>query len=207
MRMPRPQSTFGAIVELLAIVAFAVGLALLIQAFVVKPYVIPSGSMIPTLEEGQRVLVQRVGYHFSDPEVGDIVVFHPPEGAQLEHCGSPPQQPPQGQVCVNTADTADSDNFIKRVVATPGDTLKVVDGHAIVNGEPIEDDFIKPCGAVGRGCDFPNEVMIPEDHYFMMGDNRTRSTDSRFFGPVPEEDIIGEALLRFWPPGRAGGPG
>ncbi|MEO7197757.1 MAG: signal peptidase I [Solirubrobacterales bacterium] len=203
MRMPRPQSTFGAIVELLAIVAFAVGLALLIQAFLVKPYVIPSGSMIPTLEEGQRVLVQRVGYHLSDPEVGDIVVFHPPEGAQLERCGSPAQQPPQGQVCVNTADTADSDNFIKRVVATPGDTLKVVDGHAIVNGEPIEDDFIKPCGG-GPSCNFPKEVTIPADTYFMMGDNRGSSDDSRFWGPVPRDWIIGKTFATYWPPNRVG---
>ena len=80
-RMPRPKSTFGAIVELVVIVAFAIGLALVIQAFVVKPYQIPTGSMIPTLQVGQRVLVQRVSYHFSDPEIGDIVVFHPPKGA------------------------------------------------------------------------------------------------------------------------------
>lgn len=94
MRLPRPQSTLGAIVELLAIVAFAVGLALLIQAFVVKPYVIPSGSMIPTLEKGQRVLVERVSYQFTDPKIGDIVVFHPPEGAQTERCGDSGFSPP-----------------------------------------------------------------------------------------------------------------
>ncbi len=79
--MPRPKSTAGAFVELVAIVAFAIGLALLIQAYVVKPYQIPSGSMIPTLEIGQRVLVNRIGYHFGDPSIGDIVVFHPPLGA------------------------------------------------------------------------------------------------------------------------------
>ncbi len=87
--MPRPKSTFGAVVELIVIVGFAVGLALLIQAFAVKPYQIPTGSMKPTLEIGQRVLVQRVSYHFSDPEIGDIVVFHPPEGAdEGDKCGS-----------------------------------------------------------------------------------------------------------------------
>lgn len=198
--MPRPKSTLGAVVELIAIVGFAVGLALLIQAFVVKPYVIPSGSMIPTLEEGQRVLVQRVAYHFSDPNIGDIVVFHPPKGAQAEKCGAP-EGP--GEVCDTPVDEADEENFIKRIVATPGDTLKVVDGRAIVNGESIEDDFIRPCGG-GPSCNFPNEITIPPDHYFMMGDNRGSSDDSRFWGPVPREWIIGQAFATYWPPKRIG---
>lgn len=198
--MPRPKSTLGAIVELVAIVAFAVGLALVIQAFVVKPYVIPSGSMIPTLEEGQRVLVQRVGYHVSDPDVGDIVVFHPPKGASSNRCGAAKAP---GEVCTMPVGEQDDENFIKRVVATPGDTLSVVDGRAIVNGEPIEDDFIKPCGG-GSGCNFPNEVEIPADHYFMMGDNRGSSDDSRFWGPVPRDWIIGKAFATYWPPDRLG---
>lgn len=200
--MPRPKSTLGAIVELVVIVGFAIGLALVIQAFLVKPYQIPTGSMIPTLAVDQRVLVQRVGYHFGDPEIGDIVVFHPPKGADSnEMCGAPMGQ---GQVCDTPVDEPDETNFIKRVVAGPGDTLKVEDGRAIVNGEAIEDDFTKPCGAIGRGCDFPNEVTIPEDHYFMMGDNRGQSDDSRFWGPVPSDWIIGEAFATYWPPDRLG---
>src|SRR6266536_6603140 len=81
LKIPRPKSGVGALVELVAIVALAVGLALLIQAFVVKPYQIPSPSMVPTLDVGQRVLVNRFIYHLKDPSIGDIVVFHPPEGA------------------------------------------------------------------------------------------------------------------------------
>ena len=92
------------------------------------------------------MLVQRVSYHFSDPEIGDIVVFHPPKGADANESAAPPMEP--GQACDDAGpDEADETNFIKRVVATPGDTLYIEDGHAIVNGEPIEDDFIKPCGA------------------------------------------------------------
>jgi signal peptidase I len=204
MHMPRPKSTLGAIVELVVIVAFAVGLALVIQAFVVKPYVIPSGSMIPTLEKGQRVLVQRIGYHFSDPQIGDIVVFHPPEGAEGEQCGSPGTNPPKGEVCTQTADAPQDENFIKRVVATPGDTLKIVGGHAIVNGEQTPDSFTNPCQGVGHGCNFPKEVTIPPDHYFMMGDNRGASDDSRFWGPVPRDWIIGKAFATYWPPSRIG---
>lgn len=203
MRLPRPQSTLGAIVELVVIVAFAIGLALLIQAFLVKPYVIPSGSMIPTLEKGQRVLVERVSYRFSDPSIGDIVVFHPPVGAQLESCGDPNVPPPAGEVCTDTAGAHESDNFIKRVVATPGDTLRIVDGKAIVNGETIDSSFTEPCGG-GSRCNFPKEVVIPDDHYFMMGDNRGSSDDSRFWGPVPRDWIIGKAFATYWPPDRIG---
>lgn len=199
--MPRPKSTLGAIVELIVIVAFAIGLALLIQAFVVKPYQIPTGSMIPTLEVGQRVLVQRVSYHFSDPEIGDIVVFHPPKGADTtEECGVPK---PETEACPEPVDEPADTNFIKRVVATPGDTLKIIDGHAIVNGERIEDDFIRPCGNA-RGCNLPKEITIPPDHYFMMGDNRGASDDSRFWGPVPKDWIIGKAFATYWPLDRIG---
>ncbi len=199
--MPRPKSTPGAIVELVVIVGFAVGLALVIQAFVVKPYQIPTGSMIPTLEVGQRVLVQRVSYHFSDPEIGDIVVFHPPQGAdEAAKCGV---VKPQNEACPEPIDTPDDTNFIKRVVATPGDTLSIKSGHAIVNGHPIEDDFIKPCGN-NPGCTLPKTITIPPDHYFMMGDNRGSSDDSRFWGPVPKDWIIGRAFATYWPVDRLG---
>jgi signal peptidase I len=199
--MPRPKSTIGAIFELIVIVGFAIGLALLIQAFVVKPYQIPTGSMIPTLQVGQRVLVQRVSYHFTDPEVGDIVVFHPPKGADSETCGLEPLPP--REACPEPVPEPSDTNFIKRVVATPGDTLKVVDGHAIVNGERVPDDFARPCGG-GRGCNLPQEITIPPDHYFMMGDNRGFSDDSRFWGPVPSDWIIGKAFFTYWPLDRIG---
>ena len=109
--------------------------------------------MIPTLEVGQRVLVQRVSYHFSDPEIGDIVVFHPPKGADTtEECGS--SRCRETEACPEPVDEPADTNFIKRVVATPGDTLKIIDGHAIVNGERIEDDFTgpaaTPAGATSR---------------------------------------------------------
>ncbi|HWM64699.1 MAG TPA: signal peptidase I, partial [Solirubrobacterales bacterium] len=146
--------------------------------------------------------VQRVSYHFSDPEIGDIVVFHPPKDADVnERCGVEPL--PNDEACPEPVDEPDETNFIKRVVATPGDTLSIEDGHAIVNGEPIEDDFIKPCGG-GRGCNLREPITIPPDHYFMMGDNRGSSDDSRFWGPVPSDWIIGKAFATYWPPDRVG---
>ena len=123
--------------------AVALGLALGIQAFLIKPYKIPSESMVPTLEVGQRVLVNRIGARFSDPDVGDVVVFHPPTGAEQDDmCGAPP---PNGQVCLKATPEKAEVNFIKRVVAGPGDRLKIRNGRVILNGKRQKEPFIRPC--------------------------------------------------------------
>jgi signal peptidase I len=195
-------SASGSLLELVLIVAVALGLALGIQAFLVKPYRIPSESMVPTLKVGQRVLVNRIGARFSAPDVGDIVVFHPPEGAEQDNmCGG--GQPPAGQVCDKPTATRADVNFIKRVVAGPGDKISIQDGHVIRNGKRQAEKFALPCGG-GEGCDFPTTVTVPADHYFMMGDNRGSSDDSRFWGPVPRKWIIGQAFATYWPPSRVG---
>jgi signal peptidase I len=199
--MPRPKGTLGALVELVIIVALAVGLALLIQAFVIKPYQIPSGSMKPTLQVGQRVLVNRFIYHLQDPSIGDIVVFHPPAGADNDRCGV--SHSPK-EACPAATPEESSQNFIKRIVAGPGDTLAVRDGHPIVNGVIKNDEsYINPCHD-GNACNLPKAITIPPDHYFMMGDNRGDSDDSRFWGPVPRSWIIGKAFFTYWPPDRIG---
>jgi signal peptidase I len=188
------------------IVALALGLALLIQAFLVKPYQIPSGSMEPTLDIGQRVLVNRFIYHFDEPAVGDVVVFHPPAGVGGggPECGVPTRP---DQACPEATAGEASDTFIKRIVAGPGDTVAVRDGIPIVNGVPEQPDGydIVPCGPGGQGCDLPREITIPDGHYFMMGDNRGQSDDSRFWGPLPEDQLIGKAFGTYWPPNRIGG--
>lgn len=189
------------------IVALALGLALGIQAVVVKPYQIPSESMEPTLDVGQRVLVNRFGYHLTDPKIGDIVVFHPPRGAQQgNQCGNQGQGAGggSGAPCAQpTAEKADDVNFIKRIVAGPGDRLRIEGGHPVVNGIKAEEDFIVPCQP-GGACNLPEEITIPPDHYFMMGDNRGASDDSRFWGPVPRDWLIGKAFATYWPPKRIG---
>jgi len=195
-------STSGSLVELILIVAVALGLALGIQAFLVKPYRIPSESMVPTLQIGQRVLVNRIGERFTSPDVGDVVVFHPPAGAEQDNtCGS--GQPPAGKVCDTPTDERADVNFIKRVVAGPGDRIAIRGGHVILNGKRQKEPFIEPCGG-GEACDLPREIRVPADHYFMMGDNRGSSDDSRFWGPVPRKWIIGEAFATYWPPKRIG---
>ena len=195
-------SAGGSLLELVLIVAVALGLALGIQAFLVKPYRIPSESMVPTLQVGQRVLVNRIGERFSAPKVGEVVVFHPPAGAERSNeCGGGP--PPPNQVCDQPTDDRADVNFIKRVVAGPGDRISVRDGHVILNGKRQNEPFIEPCGG-GEACNLPREVRVPADHYFMMGDNRGSSDDSRFWGPVPRDWIIGEAFATYWPPKRIG---
>jgi signal peptidase I len=185
------------------IVALALGLALAIQAWLVKPYQIPSGSMEPTLDIGQRVLVNRFIYRFEDPSIGDIVVFHPPKGADggNPECGVP--HSPR-EACPRPTPEESSQNFIKRIVAGPGDTLSVRNGHPVVNGvEKTEEPYTNPCG-IGGVCNLPKPIKIPPGYYFMMGDNRGASDDSRFWGPVPRKWIIGKAFATYWPPDRIG---
>jgi signal peptidase I len=190
----------NSLVELVVIVAVALGLALGIQAFLVKPYRIPSESMVPTLEIGQRVLVNRIGNRFDSPDVGDVTVFHPPQGSDTNKCGA---NVAAGQACSRPTPARANVNFIKRIVAGPGDRLRIVDGRVIRNGERVDEPYIRPCGG-GEECNFPREITIPEDHYFMMGDNRGASDDSRFWGPVHEDWIIGGAFATYWPPRRIG---
>jgi signal peptidase I len=184
------------------------GLALGIQAWIVKPYQIPSQSMEPTLEVGQRVLVNRFIYHFESPSIGDIVVFHPPAGADSgTECGVTidGRQPNEvGEACPRPTKAESSQNFIKRIVAVGGDTLSVRDGHPVVNGvEKKDEPYITPCGS-GAACNLPKKITIPPGYYFMMGDNRGASDDSRFWGPVPRSWIIGKAFATYWPPDRIG---
>jgi signal peptidase I len=175
-------------------------LALGIQAFLVKPYRIPSESMEPTLDVGQRVLVNRIAMRFTDPHVGQIVVFHPPQGADTNQCGAPhdPAQP-----CPRPTSGEASVNFIKRIVAGPGDTIAIQDGHVVRNGKLQTEKFIRPCMGGGE-CNFPKPIKVPPGYWFMMGDNRGSSDDSRFWGPVPKKWIIGAAFATYWPPDRIG---
>ena len=200
------KSTASSLLELAIIVGIAVLLAFGIQAFIVKPYRIPSGSMEPTLRVGQRVLVNRIGMDFGNPHVGQIIVFHPPENAEHEQCGPVAGAPIAygGAACDRTNPHEDTSvNFIKRVVAGPGDTIYIKEGHVYRNGKREQDSYIAPCGGVPE-CNFPTPIKVPAGHWFMMGDNRGESDDSRFWGPVPTGWVIGGAFFTYWPPSRIG---
>jgi signal peptidase I len=197
---PKSKSGGGQVIEFVVIVVVAIGLALGIQALLVKPYRIPSESMEPTLDVGQRVLVNRIGNRFVDPEIGEVLVFHPPKGSDVNQCGAPAEE---GQPCPRPTPDRSDVNFIKRVVAGPGDKIAISNGRVVLNGRLQKESFVRPCRE-GDTCDFPQSITIPPDHYFMMGDNRGSSDDSRFWGPVPKKWIIGGAFATYWPPGRLG---
>ena len=204
--MTARKSFAGSLLELLLIIVAAGGLALLIQAFVIKPYRIPSGSMEPTLKIGQRVLVDRLGLNFSSIQVGDILVFHPARDYQTcvaSNQGDPSSGANPMQPCDVAQAAASSTVFIKRVVGLPGDHLQIRNGHVIRNGVAEKDPYTVPCGDA-PACTFPGTIIVPKGDYYVMGDNRPDSEDSRFWGPVRGSWIIGKAFFTYWPPDRIG---
>jgi len=146
-----------------------------VRPFVMEAFWIPSGSMIPTLEIGDRVLVNKFIYRFTEPSRGDIIVFE-------------------------SVDNSDED-LIKRVVGLPGDKIAVRGGKLFVNGEPQKEPYTNK---KFPDRSFYAQTKVPKNHVFVMGDNRGNSADSRVFGALPEKNIEGEAFLRFWPPDRIG---
>ena len=166
----------GGVLEFLIILLVSFALVFgFVRPFVVEAFFIPSESMVPTLRVGDRVLVNKFIYRFTEPQRGDIIVFESVEGG--------------------------GEDLIKRVVGVPGDKISVRRGKLLVNGEPQKEPYLSK-----RFPDrsFSAPTTVPEDHVFVMGDNRANSRDSRFFGTVPEEKIEGEAFLRFWPLDRLG---
>ena len=195
-------------VELVLIVAAALFFALTIQAFAVKPYRIPSGSMEPTLKPGQRIIVNRFSHRLgADPKLGDVTVFYPPHGADTSDCGRAGEGPfydggaPTRRSCSQPTRTRSQQTFVKRVVGMPGDTIAVVDGHVIRNGRRTSEPFASSCS--DANCNL-NPITIGAGEYFLMGDNRGNSDDSRFWGPVPRDWIVGKAVASYWPPKAAG---
>jgi signal peptidase I len=196
----KKKSAGGSLLELVTIVAVALGLALGIQAFLVKPFRIPSESMVPTLQVGQRVLVDRVSGHFSNFGRGDILVFKPPEGAETNSCGV---QHAETSSCPTPTKQRSDTNFIKRVVAVGGDHVKVVGGAVYLNGVRQKESFAD-LSSDCELCNLPDEITIPKGYYFMMGDNRGASADSREWGPIPKKWVIGKAFATYWPPKKIG---
>ena len=196
-------------IELILIVAAALFFALTIQAFAVKPYRIPSGSMLPTLKPGQRILVDRFSHHLGgDPGLGDVTVFYPASGVDTSQCGNEGQGPYYSggprtrESCAQPTAKHSDTTFVKRVVGLPGDTIAIVNGHVIRNGKPTTEPYASGCS--GAECNL-NPIRVAKGMYFMMGDNRGNSDDSRFWGPVPRKWIIGKAVVSYWPPNAVGG--
>lgn len=156
------------------ILVVAVVFGILIRAFVFQSFYIPSGSMIPTLKIGNRVLVNELAYDFHPVHRGDIIVFRTPP---------------------NDRTNPAIKNLVKRVVGLPGDTVSSKNGNLYVNGKPVPEPYLPP-GTVTQGVP---TTKVPPGELWVMGDNRTDSEDSRFFGPISEKLIVGRVFLRYWP--------
>jgi signal peptidase I len=164
------------ILEWLGVIGGGIAIALLVEAFLIQAFWIPSPSMEPTLDVGDRVLVNKLSYKFHDVHRGDVVVFERPPGA-------------------STGEDGEIKDLIKRVIAIGGDTIEAREGDVYVNGEPVDENYLEP----GTPTDNLPPTKIPAGHVFVMGDNRTNSEDSRVFGPIDEDAIVGRAFIRVLP--------
>lgn len=166
--------------ENIRLVAIALVLALLIRIFIAEPRYIPSNSMLPTLHTGDRLVVEKVSYHFHQPEKGDIVVFEPPQ--LLQSLGYRKDQV-----------------FIKRIIGKPGQKVSVNNGKVYIDDRPLAEDYI------AEPPDYQLvTVQVPDNEFFVMGDNRNDSNDSHVWGFLPKQNIIGRAVFRFFPFDRIG---
>ena len=163
------------IFEIVEVVVIALILSWVLRTFVVEARVIPTGSMLNTIQLQDRVVVDKLFFKWSDVKRGDIVVFHPPERANSK------------------------DDFIKRVIGLPGEKIEVRNEKVFVDGQPLDESYIleKPRYQYGP-------QIIPKDSFFVMGDNRNNSADSHEWGMLPASNVTGRALFRYWPLNRFG---
>lgn len=166
-------------------IVIALSIFLVVYLFAMQPHQVNGQSMVPTFQSGEYVLTDKISYRFGNPKPGDVVVFHAPEAANC----------PKGTGC----------DFIKRVLAVPGDTVEVKENHIYVNGNPLKEEYIPADfetlpGAFTKG----RAITLGPDEYFCVGDNRPYSSDGRAWGPVTKDLIVGKAFFRYWPLSVAG---
>jgi signal peptidase I len=196
-RGPRGQAHLHRWVELPLLLIAAVALSLVIRANLAQAFFIPSASMEPQLEAGDRVLVSRTSYRLHDVNRGDIVVFPSPVAPAVD----------EGNIVTRAASDLleavalrhpDEDELIKRVIGLPGETVSASQGVVVIDGLRLEEPYLADDVVTE---DF-GPISVPEGHVFVMGDNRPNSSDSRVIGPVDVDTILGRAIARIWPPDR-----
>lgn len=171
---------FNTIWSFLETIVFGLSVCLVIYLFAAQPNQINGNSMHPNFENGEYILTDKISYKIGEAKRGDVVVFQAPKDPEKE--------------------------FIKRVIALPGETLRLSAGKFYINNQPFDEDYL-PADFITRGGSYlheDTEIKIPENKYFVVGDNRSHSSDSREWGPVAFEKIIGKAFLRYWPISRLG---
>ena len=191
-----PRQVLSAVRETVQLVVVALLLAFIIKSVAMQAFYIPSGSMLETLQVGDRVLVEKITYRFRDPQRGEIIVFRRPgledEGFSIAATW---RSFLEG---IGLAEPDEDRDLIKRVIGLPGETVELIDGVVHVDGQPLDEPYTGP-----ETRDFP-PITVPEGHYFVLGDYRGNSRDSRFgLGTIPDDNVVGRAFLIIWPPGAA----
>jgi len=193
---PEPRRGVGRLAELVLLVVVAIALSLVMRANLAQAFYIPSGSMEPQLEVGDRVLVSRTAYRLHDVHRGDVIVFPSPTAA-VDDDGFLERTAKDLLEAVALRKPGD-DELIKRVVGLPGETVSAVDGHVVIDGRRLEEPYL---AADVVTLDF-GPTVVPAGHVFVMGDNRGNSADSRVIGTIEIDTIVGRAIARIWPPDR-----
>lgn len=162
-------------------VVIGLSLFLVVYLFFMQPHQVNGQSMVPNFQSGEYVLTDKISYRFGQPERGDVIVFHAPESA---HC-------PTGTGC----------DFIKRIIGLPGETIKVEDNGIFVNNNRLDESVYLPADYETEAGAFTKdrEITLGDDEYFASGDNRPYSSDSRAWGPIHRDDIVGKAFFKYWP--------
>ena len=163
--------------DILEVIVLAVGIFLIVYLLILRPHKIKGQSMHPTFPDGEYLLTEKVSYYREDPKRGDVIVFKPP---------------------------ISEDEFIKRVIGLPGETIMVLNGRVFVNNEELKEDYIKVNTSGGAFLGEGATYTVPAGNYFVMGDNRPHSSDSRAWGPITKKVITGKAWLVYWPTKLAG---
>lgn len=165
--------------DILEVVVLAVGIFLIVYLLILRPHKIKGTSMSPNFPDGEYLLTEKVNYYLHDPKRGDVVVFKPP---------------------------VSDDEYIKRVIGLPGETVSVKNGHIYLNGQLLKEDYIADTVITDAGAflEEGQEYKVPNNMYFVVGDNRPHSSDSRAWGPVTKSSMTGRAWVIYWPPQNAG---
>lgn len=171
---------------------------MLIKTFLVQPFWIPSESMVPTIEVNDRVMVNKLAYQWGEPQRGDIVVFRDPAAPEIDE--SIPEAAIRSVLEAVGIRTRGRDDLIKRVIGLPGETVEIRNNQVMIDGTPLEEPY-----TMGVSMPDAGPFAVGEDEVFVLGDNRGFSFDSRRFGAIPYDDLVGEAFVRIWPLERAGG--
>lgn len=167
--------------DIIQVIVFAVAIFLFVYLLILQPHKIKGASMMPNFPDGEYLLTDKVTYRFQEPERGDVIVFQPPNSRSGEE-------------------------FIKRIVGIPGDTIAIRENKVYIDNEELEESYI-PEDVLTIGGAFVSGgkgIIVPTESYFVLGDNREHSSDSRSWGFVEKEKITGRAWLVYWPPSEAG---